>query len=52
MLGTTEIKYGKDVINLAPPWRRVTLRDAIKEYSGIDFVKYPTADGLREKMRS
>ncbi len=51
-LGTAEIKYGDDVINLTPPWRRITLRNAIKEYSGIDFVKYPTADGLREKMRS
>jgi lysyl-tRNA synthetase class 2 len=51
-LGTAEIKYGENIINLTPPWRRVTLRDAIKEYSGIDFVKYPTADGLREKMRS
>ncbi len=52
VLGTTEIKYGNDAIKLAPPWRRVTLRDVIKEYTGIDFVVYPTADGLREKMRS
>ena len=52
VLGTVDIKYGEDTIKLTPPWRRVTLRDAIKEYSGIDFVKYPTADGLREKMRS
>jgi len=52
VLGTTEIKYGDDTIDLQPPWRRITLRDAIKEYSCIDFVKYPTADGLREKMRS
>jgi lysyl-tRNA synthetase class 2 len=52
VLGVTEIKYGENAIKLTPPWRRVTLRDAIKEYSGIDFVKYPTADGLREKMRS
>ena len=52
VLGTKEIKYGNDIIKLAPPWRRVTLREAIKEYSGIDFVVYPTADGLREKMRS
>jgi lysyl-tRNA synthetase class 2 len=52
VLGTAEIKYGNDIINLTPPWRRITLRDAIKEYGGIDFVKYPTADGLREKMRS
>jgi lysyl-tRNA synthetase class 2 len=52
VLGTTEIKYGDNDINLAPPWRRVTLREIIKELSGIDFVVYPTADGLREKMRS
>jgi len=51
-LGTAEIKYTDNAINLTPPWRRITLRDAVKEYSGIDFVKYPTADGLREKMRS
>jgi lysyl-tRNA synthetase class 2 len=52
VLGTTEIKYGEDSIELSPPWRRVTLRDAIREHSGIDFVKYPTASGLLEKMRS
>ncbi len=52
VLGTADIKYGENKVNLAPPWRRVTLRDIIKEHTGIDFVVYPTADGLREKMRS
>jgi lysyl-tRNA synthetase, class II len=52
VLGTAKIKYGENDIDLTPPWRRVTLRDAIKEYSGIDFVQHPSADGLREKMRS
>jgi lysyl-tRNA synthetase class 2 len=52
VLGTTQIKYGDHDIDLKTPWRRLTLRDAVLEYSGIDFVKYPTADGLREKMRS
>jgi lysyl-tRNA synthetase, class II len=52
VLGTAEIKYGENTINLTPPWRRVTMRDIIKEHTGIDFVVYPTADGLREKMRS
>jgi lysyl-tRNA synthetase class 2 len=52
VLGKDTVKYDKDDIKLTPPWRRVTLRDAIKEYSGIDFVKYPTASGLLEKMRS
>ncbi len=52
VLGTMEIIYSENTVNLKPPWRRVTLRDAVKEYSGIDFVIYPTASGLREKMRS
>jgi len=52
VLGTDEVQYDGNSVNLAPPWRRVTLRDAVKEYSGIDFVKYPTAAELAEKMRS
>ena len=51
-LGTAEVKYGNDTIDFKPPWRRITLRDAVKEYSSIDFIKYPTANGLRERMRS
>lgn len=52
VLGTDEVRFGDQLINLKPPWRHISLRDAVKENSGIDFVKYPTADGLREKMRS
>ena len=52
VLGTAKVKYGDDTIDLTPPWRRITLRDAVKEYGGIDFASHPTAAGLREKMRS
>ena len=52
VLGTAEIVYGGDKIDLTPPWKRMTLHEAVKEYSGIDFVSHPTANGLREKMRS
>ncbi|MFC2014935.1 lysine--tRNA ligase [Chloroflexota bacterium] len=52
VLDTDEVKYGDNIINFKPPWRRITLREAIIEYSGIDFVKYPTEADLREKMRS
>ena len=52
VLGTAEIEYGENKINLKPPWQRLTLRDAVKKYGGIDYVQYPTADGLREKMHS
>ncbi|GAH32888.1 unnamed protein product, partial [marine sediment metagenome] len=45
-------KFGKDTIDFKPPWKRLTLRDAVKKHGGIDFVKYPTADGLRDRMRS
>jgi lysyl-tRNA synthetase class 2 len=52
VLGTTAIKYGDHSIDLKTPWRRLTLSDAVLQYSGIDFVKYPSAEGLRDKMRS
>ncbi|MFC1917338.1 lysine--tRNA ligase [Chloroflexota bacterium] len=52
VLGSTEVSYGDNTLNFQPPWPRLNLREAVKQHSGIDFVKYPTADGLREKMRS
>jgi lysyl-tRNA synthetase class 2 len=52
VLGANKVKFGRDTINFKPPWKRITLRDAVKDYGGIDFVRYPTADGLRERMRS
>jgi len=52
VLGTDEITYQGNTVKLTAPWKRITLRDVIKQYTGIDFVVYPTADGLREKMRS
>ena len=35
--GKTEIKYLDNVINLNPPFKRISMTDAIKEYSGIDI---------------
>jgi len=52
VLDSDEIKYGDNIINLKPPWQRLGLREAIIEYSSIDFVKHPSASGLREIMRS
>ncbi|MDD4859685.1 MAG: lysine--tRNA ligase [Dehalococcoidales bacterium] len=51
ILGTTEVKWGEHIIDFKSPWPRISLHDAVKEYSGIDFVKYPRADSLREKMQ-
>jgi lysyl-tRNA synthetase, class II len=52
VLGTTKIEREGETIDLAPPWRRVTLRDAIKERSGIDVLEHPTREQLAEAMGS
>ncbi len=50
VLGTTEIERDGKKIDLAPPWRRVTLRDAIRAESGIDVMDHPSRDELAEAM--
>ncbi len=52
VLGTTEVERDGEKIDLSPPWRRVTLRDAIKEASGIDVLEHPTREQLAAAMGS
>jgi len=37
VLGTTKINYDEHEIDLQKPWRRLTMYDAIKEFTGIDI---------------
>jgi lysyl-tRNA synthetase class 2 len=50
VLGTTKMRRGEETIDFAPPWRRVTLREAIRERSGIDIAEHPTREALAEAM--
>ena len=50
VLGTTKIERDGETIDLAPPWRRETLRDAIRERTGIDVREHPTREQLAEAM--
>ncbi len=52
LTGGTVISYQGHTIDLAPPWRRITLRAAIMEYAGIDYTQYPTAGELAAAMRA
>jgi lysyl-tRNA synthetase class 2 len=52
VLGTTKIEREGEVIDLTPPWRRVTLREAIKEKTGIDVLEHPSREQLAEAMGS
>jgi lysyl-tRNA synthetase class 2 len=37
-LGTVRVAHGATEIDLEPPWRRVTLREAIRERVGVDIL--------------
>ena len=50
--GSTSVTFQGHQIDFAPPWRRVTLRDAILEHTGVDYTAYPDADALRAAMRA
>ena len=52
VLGTTKVEREGETIDLSPPWRRITLRDAIKEESGIDVMEHPSREELAKAMGS
>ena len=52
VLGSPVIHYQGHEIDLSPPWRRVTLRDAAIEVTGIDYLQYPTAEELAAAMEA
>lgn len=35
--GSMKVEYQGTEIDFTPPWRRITMLDAVREYSGIDF---------------
>lgn len=50
-LGTTTIEFQGHEIDLTPPWPRKTLREAILEQSGIDFMKHPTTEEIEKAIK-
>jgi lysyl-tRNA synthetase class 2 len=44
--GSYEVKYGEDLIDFKPPWKRVGFRDVILEKTGIDIEKPKTLEEL------
>lgn len=37
ILGSTKVVYGEQEIDLMPPWRRLTIKEALQEYGGVDI---------------
>jgi lysyl-tRNA synthetase class 2 len=46
------IQYQGHEVDLSPPWRRVTLREAAIEVTGIDYLDHPTADELASALKA
>lgn len=44
--GGLQITYNGHQIDLTPPWRRITMRDAVLQATGLDYTLYPDAASL------
>ena len=42
ILGTYEVEWQGEKVSLAPPFRRMTMAEAVKEYLGVDFMAIPS----------
>ena len=52
LLGTTVIPYQGEMIDLTPPWTRLSMMQAIEKYVGLDFSKIETDAEARAAARS
>ncbi|MBV9897326.1 MAG: lysine--tRNA ligase [Chloroflexi bacterium] len=46
-VGRTRVPWGDQQIDFNPPWQRMPLREAIAEFSGVDYAQYPDLSSLR-----
>ncbi len=52
VLGTTLVTYNGQEINLAPPWKRVELRQGILDATGVDISLYKDTASLQAAMHA
>lgn len=52
VLGEPRLTFQGHEIDLTPPWPRKTLRDAIREGCGVDYVAYPDQPSLLAAARA
>lgn len=52
VLGTTSINYQGTEIELAPPWPRIPMLEAVRRYAGLDFEQIRTAEEAGQAVRN
>ncbi len=48
--GTMKVEFNGQTIDFTPPWKRIELRQAVMEYSGLDYDQYPDTESLKTEM--
>lgn len=46
--GSTKVMYQGQEIDLTPPWDRITMTEAVKKYSGVDFDQIASDEEARK----
>jgi lysyl-tRNA synthetase class 2 len=49
--GGTSVKYGEHEIEFKPPWKRLEMREGLKQTSGIDIAEHKTAETLLKAIK-
>jgi lysyl-tRNA synthetase, class II len=47
VIGTLKITYQEQEVDLTPPWRRITMHDAVKEATGVDFNSFTNLEDAK-----
>ena len=50
--GSAQISYQGKAIDLAPPWKRLSIREAVVELLGFDYMDYPCSETLFSYLES
>jgi len=50
VIGTDKVTYQGNILDLAPPWKRITMRDAILEAAGVDIAAHATIEALSGRI--
>jgi len=48
VLGTTKVNYQGTEIDFKAPWARITMKEAVKKYAGVDFDEIKSDEEARE----
>ncbi len=52
ILGTYKVEWQGEEIDLSPGWTRLTMAEAVKKYTGVDFMSFDTAEEAVKAAKS